>query len=114
VLALIGIYGVAAYAVAMRTREIGIRMALGAKAADVVRLVLRRILLLSAAGLIIGVAGSLFATRALEKMLFEVKPNDPTTMIAVATVLAATALAASWLPARRAARVDPLVALRWD
>jgi predicted permease len=114
VLALIGIYGVAAYAVAMRTREIGIRMALGAKAADVVRLVLRRILLLSAAGLIIGVAGSLFATRALEKMLFEVKPTDPTTMIAVATVLAATALAASWLPARRAARVDPLVALRWD
>jgi predicted permease len=114
VLSLIGIYGVAAYSVAMRTREIGIRMALGAQAGSVVALVLRRTLALSATGLVIGVGGSLIATRVLEKMLFEVKPNDPATMIVVAVVLATAAILAGWFPARRAARVDPLVALRWD
>jgi predicted permease len=114
VLALIGIYGVAAYAVTMRTREIGIRMALGARRADVVRLVLRRTLALSASGLVLGLGGAFFATRALEKLLFEVKPNDPATMVAVAVVLASAAVLAGWFPARRAAQVDPLVALRWE
>jgi putative ABC transport system permease protein len=113
-LALIGIYGIAAYAVAMRTREIGIRMALGARAADVVRLVLLRTIVLCGGGLVLGMGGSLYATRALEKMLFEVKPHDPATMAGVGAVLAATALVAAWFPARRAARVDPLVALRWE
>jgi ABC-type antimicrobial peptide transport system permease subunit len=113
-LALIGIYGVAAYAVAMRTREIGIRMALGARAGDVVQLVLQRTMLLSGLGLALGIGLALFATRTLEKMLFEVEPGDPSTMIVVGTVLAAAATAAGWFPARRAARVDPLVALRWE
>jgi ABC-type antimicrobial peptide transport system permease subunit len=89
-------------------------MALGARSGDVVRMVLGRMLLLAAAGLAVGIAGALFATRALEKMLYEVKPDDPSTMVAVAAILAAAAIAASWLPARRAARVDPLVALRWE
>jgi predicted permease len=113
-LAVIGIYGVLAYAVATRTREIGIRMALGAKGADVLRMVLRRTLLLATIGLALGTAGALLATRALESMLFEVRPNDPATMIAVAILLAGAAVAAGWVPARRAAKVDPLVALRWE
>jgi predicted permease len=113
-LALIGIYGIAAYAVTTRTREIGIRMALGARAADVVRLVLLKMIALCGCGLGLGMASSLYATRALEKMLFEVKPNDPATMVSVGAVLAATALVAAWFPARHAARVDPLVALRWE
>jgi len=114
VLSLIGIYGVASYAVTMRTREIGIRMALGARAGDVVRMVLGRMLLLAGTGLAVGIGGALFATRVLGKMLYEVRPDDPSTMIAVGSILAASAIAASWLPARRAARVDPLVALRWE
>ena len=113
-LAVIGVYGVLAYSVAMRTREIGIRMALGARAGEVLRMVLRRTLLLAGAGLALGTAGALFATRLLEKMLFEVKPSDTETFVAVAVVLGAAALAAGWIPARRAAQVDPLVALRYE
>jgi ABC-type antimicrobial peptide transport system permease subunit len=114
VLAVVGIYGVLAYAVAMRTREIGIRMALGAKSGDVLRMVLRRTLTIAATGLALGTAGALFATRVLEKLLFEVKPNDAATMSVVVCILGAAALAAGWIPARRAAQVDPLVALRWE
>jgi ABC-type antimicrobial peptide transport system permease subunit len=77
-------------------------------------MVLRRTLLLAGAGLALGTAGALFATRVLEKMLFEVKPNDTATFVAVACVLGAAALAAGWIPARRAAQVDPLVALRYE
>jgi putative ABC transport system permease protein len=79
-----------------------------------VRMVLGRMLLLAGTGLAVGIGGALFATRVLGKMLYEVRPDDPSTMIAVGSILAASAIAASWLPARRAARVDPLVALRWE
>ncbi|HEY2012072.1 MAG TPA: ABC transporter permease [Bryobacteraceae bacterium] len=113
-LAAIGVYGVLAYGVAMRTREIGIRIALGARTADVLRMVMRRTAVLAVCGLALGTVASLFATRVLEKMLFEVKPHDGATMLAGACVLGAAALAAGWVPARRAARVDPLVALRWE
>jgi len=113
-IAVIGIYGVIAYSVTLRTREIGIRMAMGAKAGDVLTLVLRRTLALAAAGLAIGSVGAYFATRVLEKMLFQVTPHDPATMVAVAALLAVAAIGAGWIPARRAARVDPLVALRWE
>ena len=113
-LAAIGVYGVLAFAVAMRTREIGIRMALGANAADMMRMVMRRTAALAGCGLALGAAAALFATRVLEKILFEVRPNDTATMIAVACVLGMAALTAGWIPARRAARVDPLVALRWE
>jgi putative ABC transport system permease protein len=113
-LAAIGVYGVLAYAVALRTREIGIRMALGAKEGHVVSMVLRRTATIAATGVAIGVPGALLATRVLEKMLFGVKPNDPATVTAVACILVAAALFAGWIPARRAAKVDPLVALRWE
>jgi putative ABC transport system permease protein len=113
-LSAIGIYGVLAYAVAERTREIGIRMALGAERSDITRMVLRRSLALAAAGVTLGLAGALAATRVLEKFLFDVKPTDPATLALVAALLAAVALAAGLLPSRRAAKVDPLVALRWE
>jgi len=113
-LAVIGVYGVLAYAVAARTREIGIRMALGAQARDVLGMILRRTSALAAGGLAFGTAGALFATRVLEKMLFEVTPHDAPTMIAVGSILGLAAIAAGWLPARRASRVDPMIALRWE
>jgi putative ABC transport system permease protein len=113
-LASIGIYGVLAYAVTERTREIGIRMALGAERSDITRMVLRRSLLLVTAGVAVGVAGSLAVTRVLAKFLFEVKPTDPTIFFLVAALLAAVGLLAGWLPARRAATVAPLVALRYE
>jgi putative ABC transport system permease protein len=113
-LAAIGVYGVLSYSVATRTQEIGIRMALGAQPAAMLGMVLRRTSLLAGAGLALGTAASLFVTRVLEKLLFEVTPNDPATMLAAALVLGIAALAAGFVPARRAARVDPLVALRWE
>ena len=111
-LAGIGIYGVVAYSVAERTHEIGIRVALGADRSDVVRLVLRRILLLVVPGVALGVAGALAVTRVLTTLLFGVKPNDPATFAAVAVLLVGVAFLAGVVPARRASRVDPLVALR--
>jgi predicted permease len=111
-LAGIGIYGVVAYSVAERTHEIGIRVALGAARGDVTRLVLRRIVVLVVPGVALGVAGALAATRVLASLLFEVKPNDPLTFVGVAVLLAAVAVVAGLVPARRASRVDPLVALR--
>lgn len=113
-LAAIGIYGVLAYSVAERTREIGIRMALGAEKTEITRMVLKRSLLLVSLGLGLGIAGAAAVTRVLAKLLFDVKPTDPATFAMVAVLLAAVALLAGLLPARRAARVDPLVALRCD
>ena len=111
-LAVIGLYGVMAYAVAQRTREIGVRVALGAGRRDVMRLVLRRSVLLTAAGIALGVAGAAGLTRYLESMLFGLRPLDAATFAGVAAVFAAIAMLASYVPARRAASVDPLVALR--
>jgi putative ABC transport system permease protein len=114
VLSAIGIYGVLAYSVTERTHEIGIRMALGAEAGDVVRMVLRHTLALVGMGIALGTAGALAVTGVLEKFLFEVKPTDPATFIAVAAMLVAVAVLAALLPARRAAKVDPLVSLRHE
>jgi putative ABC transport system permease protein len=113
-LAAIGLYGVLACAVAERTREIGIRMALGAERSDITRMVLRRSLLLVTIGISLGVLGAFAVTRVLAKFLFEVKPTDLATFLAVAAFLAVVALLSGLLPAQRATRVDPLVALRWE
>ena len=112
VLAVVGIYGVIAYSVAQRTQEIGIRMALGADRERVVGLVVRQGALLAGIGLAAGLVLSLLATRLLGSLLYEVSATDPLTFAAVPVLLAAVALAASWLPARRATRVDPVRALR--
>ena len=113
-LAAIGIYGVLAYAVTERTREIGIRMALGANKNHITRMLLKRTLVLTGTGVALGGCGALVLTRVLARFLFEVKPNDPATFLAVAAILAATGLIAGLLPAQRATRVDPVVALRWE
>jgi putative ABC transport system permease protein len=113
-LAAIGIYGVLAYAVTERTREIGIRMALGAKKWDITAMLLKRTLALVLAGVVLGGCGALVLTRVLAKFLFEVKPNDPVTFLAVVSILGAVGLIAGLLPAQRATRVDPVVALRWE
>jgi putative ABC transport system permease protein len=112
ILAAIGIYGVLAYSVAQRTREIGVRMALGARETAVLSMVVRQGMRVVLTGIAIGVAGALVLTRVLTSLLYGVSATDPVTFIAVAGMLAAVALLASYLPARRAARVDPLVALR--
>jgi len=113
-LASIGIYGVMSYSVSQYTHEIGIRMALGARAADVLQLIVRQGMLLVAAGLAIGLAGALALTRVMSSLLFDVEPADPLTFAAVSALLAAVAFAASYIPARRATRVDPMVALRYE
>jgi putative ABC transport system permease protein len=113
-LAMAGVYGVMAYVVGQRSNEIGLRMALGASQADVMRMVLRQGLVLAGAGLALGLAGAAAGNRLLSGMLFEVKPGDPLTYVGVTVLLAAVALAATWIPARRATRVDPLTALRQD
>jgi predicted permease len=111
-LAASGLYGVVAYTVAQRTREVGIRMALGARRGDVVRLMVGYGAVRAAFGIAIGFLAAIVATRALANMLVGVRADDPVTYAGVALLLAATALAASWVPARRAARVDPMVAIR--
>jgi putative ABC transport system permease protein len=113
-LAALGIYGVLAYSVGRRTREIGVRMALGAQIADVLGLVLRQGLALVALGVVIGFAGAFAVTRLLRNFLYDVQPLDPLTFVSVVVVLAAVALLACWLPARRAAKVDPMKALRCE
>jgi predicted lysophospholipase L1 biosynthesis ABC-type transport system permease subunit len=113
-LAAVGLYGVVAYSVASRTREIGVRVALGAGRGEVLRLVLVRALLLAGAGVTIGLVGSAAADRALRSLLFEARASDPALLALVAFLLVSVALAAAWAPARRATRVDPLVALRTE
>jgi putative ABC transport system permease protein len=113
-LASIGIYGVMSYSVSQYTHEIGIRMALGAKAADVLQLIVRQGMGLVILGLGIGTAGALTLTRVMSSLLFDVKPWDPLTLTSVSALLAAVAFAASYIPARRATRVDPMIALRYE
>jgi ABC-type antimicrobial peptide transport system permease subunit len=109
----VGIYGVMGHSVTRRTREIGIRMALGAEHADVLRMVLRQGLTLTSVGVAIGLVAAFGATRLFANLLF-VSPTDARTFVAISVLLAVVAMAASFLPARRASRVDPLVALRYE
>lgn len=109
----VGIYAVLAYTVAQRTREIGIRIALGARAEAILRGILGRSLVVTSVGLAVGIAGAYAATRALRTLLFQVAPHDVATFIAMPAVLLAVALLATYVPARRAARVDPAVTPRY-
>jgi putative ABC transport system permease protein len=113
-LSAVGMYGVLAYAVAQRTREFGVRTALGATSRDVLALVLRQGLLLTSIGIGIGLAGAIALTRYIEGMLFDVKPLDPLTYVAVVALFAAVTSIASFVPARRATKIDPLTALRYE
>ena len=113
-LAVIGLYGVLAYAVAQRQREIGVRMALGAQRRDVLGLVVGHGMRLTMIGVILGLTGAFALTRVLEGLLFETKPFDPATFLSVTAILVGVALLACWIPARRAARVQPMAALRYE
>jgi len=114
VLAAVGIYGVMAYSVNQRRREIGVRMAMGAASVDVLRLVIRKAVFLGGLGVLIGSAAALGLSRLIAGMLYGVEPADPLTFVSVAAILFAVAIASSFAPARRAARLDPLAALRCD
>jgi ABC-type antimicrobial peptide transport system permease subunit len=113
-LALVGIYGVVAYMVTQRTREIGVRVALGAQRTDVIRLVLGGGLRLVGVGVAVGLAASLALTRLMESFLYGVKPTDALTFGGASLLLMGVAALAAWIPARRAAGVDPLIALRYE
>jgi putative ABC transport system permease protein len=108
----IGVYGVLSHAVAQRTNEIGIRIALGARAGNVTVMVVRQGVLLALSGVVVGLAGAFAATRLMASMLFEVSTTDPWTFAAVSVLLVVVGIVASYLPARRASRVDPIEALR--
>lgn len=114
ILACIGIYGIMAYTVSQRTNEIGIRMALGAQAGRVLRMVLSEAWWLAFVGVITGLAAALAIGRLIASMLYGLKPYDPSTLVMAALLLIFVALAASWIPARRAASIDPMHALRHE
>jgi len=109
-----GINGLQAYSVAQRTRELGLRMALGAQPEQLLRLVLGNGLKLIVIGAVLGIAGALGASRLIASLLFNVKPTDTATFAVISLLLVCTALLASYIPARRATRIDPMVALRWE
>jgi ABC-type antimicrobial peptide transport system permease subunit len=113
-MAAIGIYGLMAYSVQQRTQELGIRMALGAQSANIRNMVIRQGMLLAAIGLVIGIGGAFGLTRFLADFLFGVKAVDATAFIATPLLLSAVAFLAVWIPARRATRVDPMTALRFE
>jgi ABC-type antimicrobial peptide transport system permease subunit len=110
----VGLYGVISYGVTQRTREIGVRMALGARASEVRAMFLRRAAILSAIGVAVGLAAAFGLTRLMSSLLFEVSPVDPPTYALVSLVLVGVALLASYLPARRASSIDPTTALHWE
>ena len=113
-LAALGIYGVQAYSVSQRTNEIGLRMALGAQSRDVLKLIMKQGMRLAVVGMVIGLIASFALTRVIKSLLFNVSTTDVLTFIVVSLVFTSVALLACWIPARRATKVDPLVALRYE
>ena len=114
ILAVVGVYSVVSYAAGQRTHEIGIRMALGAAPQDILLMVLRQSVVVVAIGLTVGLAAALAGTRAIASLIVGVRPTDAATFVTVVVLLAVIALIACWIPARRATRVNPLVALRYE
>ena len=111
---MVGIYGVISYNVSQRTHEIGVRIALGAHRSNILRMVISEGMVLAAIGIVVGVGGALALGRFMQSMLFEIKPTDPATFVGVALALTLVALAACFIPARRATRVDPVSTMRCE